>query len=180
MGTLAPPVVERPVNPEAGAESTTTSVAVVAPASAADNGTTAAWLIGIGIVALIAAWLAWMPRLARAWGRHRSDAAADRVAAAWRRACGVLRVAGAPATGGTTPIEYSRLVERETGIDQRVVGELARTVTRAVYAPDGVDEAAARRSEQLEQQIDEICQPMIPLSTRILARLDPRIARATG
>ena len=71
-------------------------------------------------------------------------------------------------------------MERETGIDQRVVGELARTVTRAVYAPDGVDEAAAKRSEQLEQQIDEICQPMIPLSTRILARLDPRIARATG
>ena len=92
----------------------------------------------------------------------------------------MLRVAGAPSAGGATPIEYSKLVESEIGVDQRVVGELARTVTKAVYAPHGVDDAIAVRSEQLEQQIDELCQPMIPASTRFLARLDPRVARATG
>jgi hypothetical protein len=43
-----------------------------------------------------------------------------------------------------------------------------------------VDDDAARRSEQLEQQIDTICQPLIPVTTRILAHLDPRVARATG
>jgi hypothetical protein len=92
----------------------------------------------------------------------------------------VLRIAGAPGAGGATPLEYSRLVESEIGVDSRVVGELARTVTRAVYAPLAVDDALADRSEQLEQQIDRLCQPLIPWTTRVLARLDPRVARATG
>ncbi|MFT3854869.1 MAG: DUF3488 and transglutaminase-like domain-containing protein [Ilumatobacteraceae bacterium] len=177
--TLAPTLVPRPVNPEAGASTTSTLAPAIGAAGGTSDGTP--WLVGVALVAAIAAWALWMPRLARSWGRHgRAVTAADRVSAAWRRACGVLRVAGAPGAAGTTPMEYSRIVETEIGLDPRIVGELARNVTRAVYAPGGVDDMVAARSEQLEHQIDELCQPMIPWTTRVLARIDPRVARATG
>lgn len=181
VATTASTVVARPVNPEAGTTDTTTTTLAPALTASGDGGSSTPFLIAFAIIGLAVAWLMWMPRVARSWGRHRrAQTAAERVSAAWNRACGVLRVAGASGTAGTTPIEYSKLVEREIGVDQRVVGELARTVTRAVYAPDGVDDSSAVRSEQLEQQIDEICQRMIPTSTRVLARIDPRVARATG
>ncbi len=170
-------VATRPVDPQAG--STTTTVPVGA-ASTTGGGSSKGWLVTLGLIALVGAWLIWMPRIARSWGRRRARSAPDRIVAAWNRSCGVMRYAGAPAPGGATPLEYTTAVEIETGINSRVVGELARSVTRAVYSPHGVDDAAAVRSEQLERQIDEICQPLIPWGTRLLARLDPRTARATG
>ncbi|MCU1504266.1 MAG: hypothetical protein JWM12_3620, partial [Ilumatobacteraceae bacterium] len=145
--------------------------------SFAANGV-AMWVVVL--VLLVLAWATFMPRVARATRRRRAQAPEDRVAAAWRRSCGVLRLVGAPAPGGTTPLEYSRLVERATGVDRYVVDELAQTVTYATYSPTAVNESTAERSEQLEHEIDEVCQPRIPLSMRILARLDPRVARQTG
>ncbi|MEO5724164.1 MAG: DUF3488 and transglutaminase-like domain-containing protein [Ilumatobacteraceae bacterium] len=163
--------------PTAGGQPTTTTLVAVGESSSGSGGP------GLWIAVLLAALLAWvalMPRLARAWGRGRSSNAAERVAASWRRACGVLRLAGAPAVAGATPLEHSAAVNRSTGVDRQLVAELARAVTRATYSPAAVEEAEARRCEQLEQQIDEACHSHIPWPTRLLARLDPRIARQTG
>jgi len=134
---------------------------------AADGGSISSgpFLWVLGALALIGAWAWFMPRIVRAAARRRVHSPPDRVAAAWRRSCGVLRLVGAPAAGGTTPIEYSRIVEEQVGIGWHVFNELARTVTLAVYAPTGVDESTAQRSEMLEQQIDEICQPRFPVPT---------------
>ncbi len=166
-------------NPDAaGTTVPVTTISAAGTTGSFDGGAAFLWVLLL--VAAIGAWALFMPRVARALGRRGSRLPLDRVAAAWRRSCGVLRLVGAPAPGGATPLEYSRLVEQTTGVDRHMVGELARTVTLAVYSPSGVDEDAAVRSEQLEQQIDEICQPRMSLSMRVLARIDPRVARQTG
>ncbi|MEO5898882.1 MAG: DUF3488 and transglutaminase-like domain-containing protein [Ilumatobacteraceae bacterium] len=175
--TLANPGGTRPVDP-ASTASTVAPVTVPATDGGSITDGPALWILGV--LALIGAWVWFMPRIVRAAARRRVHSPTDRVAAAWRRSCDVLRLVGAPATGGATPIEYSRVVEEQVGLGWHVFNELARTVTLAVYAPTGVDESTAQRSEMLELQIDEICQPRIPVPTRILARLDPRVARQTG
>jgi transglutaminase-like putative cysteine protease len=175
FGEVPSPIVEPPVSPEV---TPTTAAPTVSGSSQGSGSDTVLWVLGA--LALAAAWVAFMPRLARSWRRRGAGSPQERVVSAWRRSLGAMRLAGAPAIGGATPIEYSREVEHSIGIDLFLVGELARTVTRAVYAPDGIDAEAAKQSELLEYQISELCQTRIPLSTRVLARIDPRIARQTA
>jgi hypothetical protein len=176
LGT-APRITAEPNGPVVGAVATTTLVAGNHGGSRSSSGT---GILVAALVAAVAAWALFMPRVARSWRRGTAREPQDRVVAAWRRSVGVMRLAGAPVVGGATPMEYARTAQASTGVDVHLLGELAHAVTRAIYSPIGVDETAAARSEQLEHQIGEICHTRIPLTTRILSRLDPRVARQTS
>ena len=90
---------------------------------------------------------------------------------------GALQLAGAPAPGGATPVEYATRVEREIPVDHRSLVELARFVTRAIYAPGGVGEPAALRAAVLRTHLDHNARELMPWYRRAWARLDPRLVR---
>jgi len=109
---------------------------------------------------------------------HRHDATdADRVVGAWQRTLGALSLAGAPAVGGATPLEYAGLAERATGADQRAVQELASHVTRAVYASSTIDHATVQRCDLLAKEIDGICRQRIATKTKLRMLFDVRLMR---
>ncbi|CAN0469328.1 unnamed protein product, partial [Phaeothamnion confervicola] len=114
--------------------STTTSIAV-AGFSSDDGGTSATTvlLVLLGLVAAAIGWILFMPRIVRRT-QQEGTTAADRVLAAWTYTVASVRLAGAPAVAGATPTEYARDVELATGVDRRMIGEIARHVTRAVYS----------------------------------------------
>jgi hypothetical protein len=62
-------------------------------------------------------------------------------------------------------------------VDVRSLNELARFVTRAVYAPQGVGEPAALRAAVLRTHLDEAARGLMPWHARLWARIDPRLAR---
>lgn len=128
------------------------------------------------LAAALAAWMVLMPVVVRLRVHHRSGSTADRVAAAWHRACESLQLVGSPPVRGATPLEYARVAEAATGVDHRTIAEIARCVTRVVYAPDTVGEAMAVRCEQLRDEIGERCHERLGLRMLLLSRLDPRIA----
>ncbi len=156
--------------------STTTSIAIAGISTGGGSTTTTALLVVLGLVAGAVGWVLFMPRIVRR-SQLVGNTAADRVLAAWQHTVASVRLAGAPAVAGATPVEYARDVELATGVDRRMIGEIARHVTRVVYSARPVDETAARRCEQLQQEIDELVRERIPWTTRLMSRIDPRIAR---
>lgn len=136
-------------------------------------------LLILTAAALAATWVALMPRLVKAARRRRIRAAHDRVVDTWRRACVSMRRAGAPPIGGATPLQYSVTVERETGLDARMVAELARHVTRAVYSTQDIDDATARRCEQLHVDLVDYCRSRMTWWQRLISRFDPKLAAGT-
>jgi hypothetical protein len=99
------------------------------------------------------------------------------VVTAWHRACHSLVLAGAPPVAGATPLEYADAAEVATGVDHRTLRELAVQVTRAVYAPAGVDDVVASRCETLEAEVDAMCRTRTPLMVRVQCLVDPRLMR---
>ncbi len=145
--------------------------------SKTSNGSNLLVRVVLGALVLLLAWMALMPLVVRRWTHHRPHTARDRVVTAWQQTCGALRLAGAPPLAGATPLEYANTAESATGIDHRLLGEVARLVTKAVYSPVDIDDTTARRCEHLRGEIDELCRERQPIATRVLARLDPRVAR---
>ena len=157
------------------------AVSTVAPAGSGGSSgseTVAVWVV-LAILA-IGAWVVLMPRAMRAWARRRRPAPDERIAAAWRRSCTMLRLAGSPTVGGATPLEYAGLAAARTGVDAQIVRELARAVTRSAYSPTAADDRVADRSEQLTAQISDMCRARLPLTTRAMAHVDPRLALTVG
>ncbi len=169
------PIVPNPVQPIPNVAVTT-----VAPTGSGSSGgeTVAVWFV-LAILA-IAAWVLLMPRALREFESRRHRDPQDRVATAWSRACTMLHLAGSPVVAGSTPLEFAQIASARTGVDAQLVRELARAVTTAAYGPAGADERTASRSEQLTSQISALCRARLPLATRALAKLDPRMARTVG
>jgi transglutaminase-like putative cysteine protease len=132
------------------------------------------WIL-LALVAL-GAWAVAMPVLMRRFVR-RGSTPSERVITAWHGTVGALELAGAPFANGATPIEYALNIERELPIDHRALSELARFVTRAVYAPTGVTEPVAMRASVLQVQLQRSATDLMPWYTRALCRIDPRLAR---
>ena len=144
----------------------------------ADSDPSAAPAIALfGLAAGLALWIVAAPRVFSWWARRRQRSNRERVAAAWRTACHSLRLAGAPALAGSTPLEYADISEQATGVDHRTIRELAVNVTRAIYSPGDVAEGVASRSETLGAEIDVMCRTRIPLLLRARALVDPRMMR---
>ena len=152
----------------------TTLPLAAAPSDGGGGGGT----FGVVFLALVAvgAWAAAMPWLVRRFTRLGSTPS-EQVIAAWHGTVGALQLAGAPAQGGATPVEYAARVERELAVDHRSLLELARFVTRAIYAPAGVGEPAALRAAVLRTHLDQTARGLMPWYRRILTRLDPRLVR---
>ena len=167
------PTTERNTEPRGATPTTAPRIAAVGSDGGGGTGT-GLW-ITLGIAAIVA-WMVWMPALVRRFTRT-GTTPAQRVINAWNGATGALQLAGAPPPGGSTPIEYANIVGREFAIDHRSLNELARFVTRATYAPDGVGEPAAMRSAVLRTHLDESSRDLLPWYTRVLCRLDPRMVR---
>jgi transglutaminase-like putative cysteine protease len=150
---------------------------VGAPETATDenSGTSTATWILLAVV-VIAAWMIAMPVLVRRFTRG-GDTPAAQVIDAWHGTVGALVMAGAPAPAGATPLEYAVRIEDRLGVDHRGLSELARFVTRAIYSPSGVGESAALRAGVLRTELLERAREMTPWYTRLLSRLDPRLAR---
>ncbi|HSB84833.1 MAG TPA: DUF4129 domain-containing protein, partial [Ilumatobacteraceae bacterium] len=129
------------------------------------------WIVA-GVVLLVIAWVVWMPRVIGWWARRRAKSPIDRVSTAWAASVRSLTMAGGPRLNGSTPLEYARSVDY--GRAEAI--EMARLLTRAVYSPRGVDDAAADRSELLRDEIDAVCRTRMSLATRVLEHFDPRSA----
>jgi transglutaminase-like putative cysteine protease len=151
-----------------------TPVTTVAPTTVAGSGPTGGRnvLTVFVLLGLVCGWVFGMPALVRRWTRRGGDPAAQ-VVDAWHGAVGVLATAGASPPAGDTPIEYARRVPHDLAFDHRALDELARLVTRAVYAPAGVGEPAALRAGVLRTQVSSSVAEVMPWRRRVVARLDP-------
>jgi hypothetical protein len=159
----------------AGGATTTTS-----PGSAAGGGSNSGSsvpLVFAGIVAALLAWVVLAPRVIRGFSQRQHHNPRDRVIAAWQQTLGALYFAGAPVVGGETPLEYAAVAERATGADHRALREMAVHVTRAVYAPRGIDEQTAARCELLASEVAAVCRERTPTKVRVQALFDPRLMR---
>jgi transglutaminase-like putative cysteine protease len=130
-------------------------------------------LLAFGAVGL---WAWVMPGLVRRFTRVGATPS-EQVISAWHGTVGSLQLAGAPSPAGCTPLEYARTIEQEMAVDVRSLTELARFVTRAVYAPEGVGEPAALRAAVLRTHLDEAARGIMPWHARLWARIDPRLVR---
>mgnify|MGYP001225348712 CR=1 FL=1 len=138
------------------------------------GGTAILWVLLA--IAIVGSWAAMMPALVRRFTR-RGGSPTEQVIDAWHGTVGSLQLAGAPPPGGATPIEYARQLEREMAVDHRSLIELARFVTRAIYAPDGVGEPAALRAAVLRTHLDTAARDLMPWYARLWSRIDPRLVR---
>jgi len=177
----APPVTLQappsPIEPGAGSVPTPTTAPTLAPAPASSPGggiTTGGW-ITLAILAL-GAWMLLMPYAVRRFTR-RGGTPTEQVIDAWHGTIGALQLAGAPPPSGATPMEYAHAVEHRLPVDYRSLLELARFVTRAIYAPSGVGEPAALRAAVLQTQLERVARDITPWRTRLITRLDPRLVR---
>ncbi len=164
----------------AGADDPPTTSAVLPEPSAGGSSRGGQWRLALMLVALAAIVLGWvvaLPRLVATIARRRLAGAADRVIAAWNGACNALQLAGAPPVAGSTPLEYSTIAERATGVDRSVIGELADKVTDVVYGNTPIDHAVAARCELLSTDVAEMCHQHMSLSTRVRLVVDPRLMR---
>ena len=134
-----------------------------------------AWVL-LGMLVL-AAWAAFMPTFVRRFLRTGSTPA-EQVISAWHGSVASLELAGAPAVGGDTPLEYARHVEAILGVDARTLDELARFVTRAVYSPQSVGEPTALRAAILHHQLAEASSERMAWYSRLSRRFDPRVVKA--
>jgi transglutaminase-like putative cysteine protease len=159
----------------AGSASTTTSV--VAGTSGGGSGSSTMAVVLIGGLLLLVLWVLLAPRFLAMLVRRGHRSPRDRVVVAWHRACHSLALAGAPGVSGSTPLEYADVAELATGVDHRTLRELAVQVTRAIYAPAGVDDVVATRCETLEAEVDAMCRTRTPLKLRLRAMIDPRMMR---
>lgn len=141
------------------------------------RGSSTGGLVFLAFLAAVVLWMLITPRIVRALARRGHRSPRDRVIAAWQRAVGTMSLAGAPAVGGATPLEYVHSAEVATGVDHRTLRELAVQVTRAVYAPRDVDEHTASRCEMLSAEVDATCRDRVPTSVRVRALFDPRLMR---
>lgn len=173
--TTSPVSVPRTTEPQLGEPpGGGTTVAPQSASSGEGGGGTAGWIL-LGI-AVVAGWGIAMPTLVRRFTRAGATPS-EQVIDAWHGTVGVLRLAGAPPLAGSTPVEYAHRVEAEMAVDHRSMLELARFVTRAIYAPEGVGEPAALRAAVLHTYIDGAVRDLMPWYRRAWTRIDPRIVR---
>jgi transglutaminase-like putative cysteine protease len=158
-----------------GGPGASTTVPVIAAGSGGGKGSSTVPLLLFGLIVLGVIWVLLAPRVIAALARRGHRNPRDRVVTAWHRACHSLSMAGAPPMSGATPLEYADVAELATGVDHRTLRELAVQVTRAVYAPAGVDDVVATRCETLESEVDAMCRTRTPLSLRLRAMVDPRM-----
>lgn len=168
------PTTERdPLAPGSGTGTTTTLPRL---ASSADPGGFGPFGWVLLAIAAVGVWAWAMPAVVRRLVRT-GGTPSEQVITAWHGTVGALQLAGAPAPGGATPVEYATRVEREIPVDHRSLVELARFVTRAIYAPGGVGEPAALRAAVLRTHLDHNARELMPWYRRAWARLDPRLVR---
>jgi len=174
--TTFAPVPREGAGGDGGSPSSTTPVPLGAGSGGSSGSSTVPWVIA-GLLLAAIAWVVAAPRVIRAMTQRGAHSDSDRVINAWRRTVGTLSLAGAPAVGGLTPLEYADAAERVTGVDHRALRELAVYVTRAVYSPRGVDSKAVSRAELLSEEIDATCRERTPTPMRLKAMIDPRLMR---
>lgn len=175
--TVAPSTTRPTATTEPNRPTPTTTVPTLPPPSSGESGSRPGPL-GIAMLALagLVLWALAMPTLVRRFV-HVGTTPAAQVISAWHGAVAAAEWAGASPPRGATPIEYAHRVEHELGIDGRPMFELARFVTRAVYAPSGVGEPAALRAAVLRTQVIEASNEVMPRWRRWQCRLDPRAVR---
>lgn len=173
IGPATPTTERDPLGPGTGTP-TSTTVPVAVGGGGSGGGGPGGWIL-LGLV-LAALWAAAMPALVRRVVRS-ATTPSEQVIDAWHGTLGALQLAGAPPPGGATPVEYARRVERDLAVDHRSLLELARFVTRAIYAPDGVGEPAALRAAVLRTHLDRAARELMPWYRRVWARVDPRLVR---
>jgi hypothetical protein len=186
-GPATGPTDQRPVIVDESATTTTNAAGGGPPTTAprqptlpagglSDGGGPGPGTIVVVLLAGLGTWMWAMPLAVRRRAQRRRVGPAERVIAAWRAVCDGLHLAGSPPQRGATPIEYAVIAEDAIGIDHRRTAEIARCVTRAVYSPAGVDDATATRCERLSEEVSALCRDQLSWRTRLLCRLDPRLA----
>jgi transglutaminase-like putative cysteine protease len=139
-----------------------------------DGSSVALWVMGI--LGLVGTWALAMPPLVQWVVRRRRRQPAERVVGAWSAAATALGLVGAACRPSDTPIEHANRAARLTGFDPVTLRELAVGATAAVYSPRAVDSSTASRCERLRRYVVTNAREFTPWSSRVRARLDPRMA----
>lgn len=168
------PTTERDPLANGGGAPTTTTIPVVVASTGGGGMGPFGWFFLAALA--IGLWAYAMPLVLRRFLRT-GDTPTEQVITAWHGTVGALQLAGAPSPAGATPVEYANRVEHALPVDHRSLMELARFVTRAIYAPGGVGEPAALRAAVLRTHLDQTARELMPWYRRIWARLDPRLVR---
>ena len=154
----------------------TTTVAALTPASVGNEGVSGWIKLAFALLVLGGAWAFALPRLLRVLARRRTEAtSAGRIRQSWNRAVDALDMLDLAPALGETPIEHARRVEKMTGMDRRMLRELAAAATAAIYGNVG-DDVTALRCELHSANIVGAVRDRLNAANRFLAYLDPRRA----
>jgi MYXO-CTERM domain-containing protein len=146
---------------------TTTHGGAATSGDSSTGGATTAVVVVAVLALLVVAVLA--VRRTRRRGAPASGSQA--VERAWIEVCRDLRLVGAPAPRGTTPLEYAALAAGSTGVEPDSIHELARLVTLATYAPTPADDLTVGRSRMLADQVHHTCLATVSPWTRLQSRV---------
>ena len=175
------------ISPAGGAGGPTTTIfdpeatpsttrAPVLPASTVDKGVSGWSKLAFALLVLGGGWAFALPRLLRIRARRRAASTAPaRIRQSWERSIRALDLLELAPDLGETPIEHARRVEKMTGMDRRMLRELAAAATAAIYGDVG-DDITAQRCELHSANIVGAVRDRLNPTNRLLAYIDPRRA----
>jgi transglutaminase-like putative cysteine protease len=145
-------------------------------AAVPDKGVSGWSKLFFALLVLAGAWAFALPRLVRARSRRRAaETAPGRIRQSWERAVHALDLLDLAPDLGETPIEHARRVEKMTGMDRRMLRELAAAATAAIYGDVG-DDVTSLRCELHSANIVGAVRDRLTTTNRFLAYIDPRRA----
>ena len=130
-----------------------------------------------GVLAAILLWMLAMPWIVRLVASRRRADDGDRIVATWNATVRTAALAGVSTRPSDTPVEAARRVSVQSGIDRHELAELASATTRVLYSPHTIDAETVVRCETIGRHVLHTARSMVPWQQRLLARVDPRLAR---
>jgi transglutaminase-like putative cysteine protease len=171
------PVVTDPRLPANSTPATLATVPGAGTAGSSGGGSvpTLVWIF-IGLLAALGLWALLMPRAVATRIAHGDPEA--QVAQMWRSLVATASLVGVDGLDSKTAIEQARLLADATNIDRGDTLELARAATVAVYSPHGLTDLRLTRSREVSTHLVRAVRNLLPFHRRLLAHLDPRLAKS--
>ena len=135
------------------------------------------WLAIIGLIVLaMVLWAIAMPFVLRQRRkRHRAPDVAEDIRRSWQRSTQALALLGVALYPTETPLEHANRAGRVSGVDGRILHELANQCTAAVYGGIGDDDKATRCAE-LSAEVVQAVKERLGTRERMMAAFNPRLA----
>ena len=100
---------------------------------------------------------------------------AEDIRRSWQRSTQALALLGVALYPTETPLEHANRAGRVSGVDGRILHELANQCTAAVYGGIGDDDKATRCAE-LSAEVVQAVKERLGTRERMMAAFNPRLA----